>query len=29
MLQHLTYKLVPRYNYIPDFSVLLQIDGGH
>jgi hypothetical protein len=29
MLQHLTYKLAPRYNYIPDFSVPLQIDSGH
>jgi hypothetical protein len=27
--QHLTYKLVLRYNYIPDFSVPLQIDSGH
>jgi hypothetical protein len=29
MLQYLTYKLAPRYNYIPDFSVPLQIDSEH
>jgi hypothetical protein len=28
-LQHLAYKLAPHYNYILDFSALLQIDSKH
>ncbi len=28
-LQQLEYELVPRYNYIPNFSAPLQIDSGH
>jgi hypothetical protein len=28
-LQHLAYKLAPRYNQITDFSAPLEIDSGH